>query len=78
MLIVLEKAMERMLRSTQSFEGVELVKPHWDARLRGRRRKCSCFMKALLKVGIVSCLRGGSAKEDVGMFFVKKTGKNYI
>ena len=54
------------------------MKPHWEARLRGSCLTILRFMTSLLKVGMVRCLRGGSAKEEVGMFLVKKAGNNTI
>ena len=75
MQIFFENSMERMLRSKHGLDGVKLVEPHWDARLKGCRRTYIRFVRALIKKGMIVILPGGSAKERVGVFFVKKTGK---
>ena len=60
-----------MLRNVRELKGVKLVEPHWDARLEGCRRTFLRFMRALIKKGMIVFLPGGSAKERVGVFFVK-------
>ena len=78
MQIYLENHYERMFRSEHELEGVELVEPHWDARLKRCRRTYLRFVRASIKKGMIVFLLGGNAKERVGVFFVKKAGKTSI
>ncbi|CAK0907840.1 unnamed protein product [Prorocentrum cordatum] len=75
----LEQKYERMLRPSSDFlerqESLSPINPYWDPVLARSRRKFLRLMRALLRVGLVTLLPAGSSPEQVGMFFVKKTGK---
>ena len=67
-----------MIRTEQKLEGVELVVPHWDVKLKTGHRTRNRFFKAMIKKGLVNILSGGGAREHVGMLFVKLAGKDKI
>ena len=59
-------------------DGCELVKPHWGPRLRLHRPAYLRFMRYLLKLEIVMAVAADSCHEQVGMFFVQKSGKSKL
>ena len=67
--------MERMLRAESELVDTVFVEPDWDPALRGDRRKYRSVMKRLFSLGLVRPARRGRAKEQAGIFFVKKKSK---
>ena len=53
----------------------EAPRPYWDVVLSRNRRKLLSLYRHLLKIGLVTIACPGSAVETLGIFFVKKTGK---
>ena len=51
---------------------------HWDPRLISHGQTRARFLRHLLRTGIVAAIDYGSAHEEVGIFFVRKSGKDKI
>ena len=54
------------------------MQAHWDPRLRSHGPTRAVFLRHLLRIGIVAAIEYGSAHEEVGIFFVRKSGKDKI
>ena len=71
-------AMERMLKTTDELEMGEEIRAHWDQRLASHRPAYVRLMRYLIRLGIVMPVKAGSAREQLGLFFVKKSGKDKV
>ena len=65
-------AMERMLKTTDELDMGEEIRAHWDQRLVSHRPAYLRLMRHLIRLGIVMPVRRGAAREQLGLFFVKK------
>ena len=70
--------MERMLKTTDELEMGEEIRAHWDQRLASHRPAYVRLMRYLIRLGIVMPVRAGAAREQLGLFFVKKSGKDKV
>ena len=75
----LEQSYERMKRPHAEVVADEHrlgpIRPYWDPVLSKNRRKFLSLMRALKKLELVMCLPAGRAREQAGLFLVKKPGK---
>ena len=56
----------------------EEIRAHWDQRLASHRPAYVRLMRYLIRLGIVMPVKAGSAREQLGLFFVKKSGKDKV
>ena len=66
-------SVQRLLRSDAEFkemcEKSPLPEPYWDVAVRGSRRRYVQLMRALIRIGLVRVLPGGSGKEREREYF---------
>ena len=71
-------AMERMLKTTEELDMGEEIRAHWDHRLVSHRPAYLRLVRHLIRLGIVMPVERGAAREQLGLCFVKKSGKDKV